>query len=216
MSFFTKTIKRIILKRKYHNKHVVLESGTQIAFDSVFEGTNRIGQNSLFSGRIGYASYIGNDCHIRAEIGRYSCIAPRVITIGGTHPTKDWASMHPAFFSTQNQCGMTYVSEQKFNEDEGIIKIGNDVWIGDSARILSGVTIGDGAVVAAGAVVTKDVPPYAIVGGVPAAVKKYRFSEKVIHELLDLQWWNKTQEWIAEHAAYFENAENLIQKIKSE
>jgi len=65
--------------------------------------------------------------------------------------------------------------------------IGNDVWIGANAIILQGVTIGDGAVIAAGAVVTKDVPPYAIVGGVPAKVIKYRFSDDVILKLLEIR-----------------------------
>jgi len=72
----------------------------------------------------------------------------------------------------------------------GGIRIGNDVWIGGKAMILSGVTIGDGAVIAAGAVVTRDVPPYAIVGGTPAKVLKYRFTPDVIEKLLQMKWWN--------------------------
>ncbi len=70
------------------------------------------------------------------------------------------------------------------------MNIGNDVWIGDNVCIKNGITIGDGAVVAMGAVVTKNVPPYAIVGGVPARIIKYRFSEDVIKQLIDLKWWN--------------------------
>lgn len=70
------------------------------------------------------------------------------------------------------------------------VKIGNDVWIGTRAMILDGITIGDGAVIGAGAVVTKNVPPYAIVGGVPAKIIKYRFSQDKINELLASQWWN--------------------------
>ena len=73
------------------------------------------------------------------------------------------------------------------------VQIGNDVWIGARATILDGVKIGDGAVIAAGAVVTKDVPSYAIVGGVPAKVIKYRFDENRIKELLVEQWWNNTK-----------------------
>ena len=76
-----------------------------------------------------------------------------------------------------------------FEEESGMTEIGNDVWIGDRTVIMSGVKIGDGAIVAAGAVVTKDVPPYAVVGGVPARVIKYRFDEATIRRLLDLQWW---------------------------
>lgn len=67
--------------------------------------------------------------------------------------------------------------------------IGNDVWIGAGAKIMAGVHVGDGAIIAAGAVVTKNVPSYAIVGGVPAKVIKYRFEECIISELLSLKWW---------------------------
>ncbi len=72
--------------------------------------------------------------------------------------------------------------------------IGNDVWIGHGVFIKEGVTVGDGAVIAAGAVVVKDVPPYAIVGGSPAKIIKYRFDEKTISKLLELQWWNMDPE----------------------
>lgn len=73
---------------------------------------------------------------------------------------------------------------------KGGVTIENDVWIGTGCTILSGVTIGNGAVVAANSVVTETVPPYAIVGGTPAKIIKYRFSEEVISKLLELEWWN--------------------------
>ena len=74
--------------------------------------------------------------------------------------------------------------------NKGGIVIGNDVWIGFEAVILSGVTIGDGAIIGTRAVVTKDVPPYTIVGGVPAKPIRKRFSDDVISQLLKIQWWN--------------------------
>ncbi len=79
---------------------------------------------------------------------------------------------------------------EKDTFSKGAVRIGNDVWVGARATILSGVEIGDGAVVAAGAVVTKDVPPYAIVAGVPARILKYRFSQEIISELLTIKWWD--------------------------
>ncbi|WP_445709697.1 CatB-related O-acetyltransferase [Flavobacterium mesophilum] len=95
-------------------------------------------------------------------------------------------------------CTTTYfikyrVFNDKYGSDavsKGAIEIGNDVWIGTGSTILTGVKIGDGAVIAANAVVTNDVPPYAIVGGTPAKVLKYRFSEEIINELLKIEWWN--------------------------
>lgn len=87
-----------------------------------------------------------------------------------------------------------------FKQDykKGEIVIGNDCWIGREATIMSGVIIGNGAVVAAGSVVTKDVPPYAIVGGNPARIIKYRFDESVIRALLKIQWWNWTSDMLIE------------------
>ena len=82
-------------------------------------------------------------------------------------------------------------------DNKGDIIIGNDVWIGYEAAILAGVTIGDGAIIGTRAVVTKDVPPYTIVGGVPAKPIKKRFSEETISALLEIQWWNWSEERIA-------------------
>ena len=86
-------------------------------------------------------------------------------------------------------------------DNKGNIIIGNDVWIGFEAIILSGVTIGDGAIIGTRAVVTKDVPPYTIVGGVPAKPIRKRFSDYVISELLKLQWWNWSENRIKKNIA---------------
>ena len=84
-------------------------------------------------------------------------------------------------------------------------KIGNDVWIGEDVKILGGVTIGDGALVAAGAVVIRDVPPYTIVGGVPAKVIKSRFEPSQVEFLLKFQWWNKDEDWIKNNVEKFQD-----------
>ena len=80
--------------------------------------------------------------------------------------------------------------------NRGDTVVGNDVWIGQKATILPGVHIGDGAIIAANAVVTKDVPPYSMVAGNPAVVKKYRFDEKTREFLLEFKWWDKDIETI--------------------
>lgn len=82
-------------------------------------------------------------------------------------------------------------------DNQGGITVGNDVWIGYEAVILAGVTIGDGAIIAARAVVTQDIPPYTIVGGVPARPIRKRFSEPEIQQLLALRWWDWPPEQIA-------------------
>lgn len=86
-------------------------------------------------------------------------------------------------------------------DNKGDIVIGNDVWIGFEAMILSGIKIGDGEIIGTRAVVTKDVPPYTIVGGIPAKPIRKRFSDNVISELLKLQLWNWSEDWIKKNIA---------------
>lgn len=176
-----------------------------------------IGENCrVFSTRMGFGSGISRDSIMDSVLmGRYTTLGPDVKVVTGQHPTRKIASTHPAFYSARGQMGFTYVDktvfqETRFAKDTYKVVIGNDVWIGSYTRILEGVTIGDGAVVAAGAVVTRDVPPYAIVGGVPAKVIRYRFEEDTIRKLLELKWWEKDQQWIKDHADDFENVEKLL------
>ncbi len=206
-----KALKRLILQSKYSKKNVKFGKGAQVKVSTEFGGCNRIGINTRFSGSLGYASYIGEGCIINAKIGKYCSIGPRVTTVRGNHPTRDWVSTHPAFFSPACQCGMTYSDTQRFEEFKGPIEIGNDVWIGASAIILDGVTVGDGAIITAGSVVASSVPPYSIVGGVPAKVIRYRFDEDEINYLLNLKWWDKPEQWIKDNAGKFCNIKNFCQ-----
>jgi virginiamycin A acetyltransferase len=98
-------------------------------------------------------------------------------------------------------------------DHKGDIIIGNDVWIGYEAVIMSGVTIGDGAVVGARALITKDVPPYTVVGGVPAKVIKRRFSDEIIAELLILKWWDWSSDKISYNLPFIQSGD--IQKLKN-
>ncbi|MBU5336701.1 CatB-related O-acetyltransferase [Intestinibacter bartlettii] len=97
-------------------------------------------------------------------------------------------------------------------DNKGDIKIGNDVWIGYEAVILSGVTISDGAIIGARAVVTKDVMPYTIVGGVPAKPIKKRFSDDVIDKLLEIKWWDWSSDRIRENIEYIQSGQ--IEKLR--
>lgn len=93
--------------------------------------------------------------------------------------------------------------------------IGNDVWIGAYVNIIEGITIGDGAIIAAGSVVTQDVPPYAVVGGVPAKVIKYRFEQDIIEQLKKIEWWNKDQKWLKKNAHLFDDVYKFCSVINS-
>lgn len=94
--------------------------------------------------------------------------------------------------------------------------IGNDVLIGLHSIIMDGVTIGHGAIIGAGSVVTKDIPPYAVAAGVPARVIRKRFTDEDIAFLLNLCWWNRDDDWIRQHATAFSDLHLLKQIIDSE
>ena len=141
--------------------------------------------------KVGKYSRIGFNCRItNAEIGNFSVFAAECIAGVGQHPTNMLTS-HSIFYKKGNwgwhDDWVKY--PEGFEENKKII-IGNDVWIGRRSIIMDGVKIGDGAIVASGAVVTKDVPPFAIVGGIPAKVIKYKFSQEVIDRLEEIKWWN--------------------------
>lgn len=131
-------------------------------------------------------------------IGKYTSIAENVtILLGGNH-RNDWVTTYP-FISIEDDIWPNAKSiEGNDRWSKGDVVIGNDVWIGMNTLILSGVRIHEGAVVAAGSVVTKDVPPYAIVAGNPARVIKKRFNEYEIDKLIELAWWNWPHEKVNE------------------
>ena len=142
--------------------------------------------------------YIANEYDERDKliIGKFCCIASgAVFLMGGTQGHHyDWVSTYPFF----------YIPEFCENAIDGVVNkgdtvVGNDVWIGTEALIMPGVSIGDGAVIAARAVVTKDVLPYTIVGGNPAKVIKKRFTDEQIACLLKTKWWDFDLETIKKH-----------------
>lgn len=124
-------------------------------------------------------------------IGKYCSIGSGAVFVmaGNQGHRMDWVSTFPFYFQAN-----IFKASQNAYEKSGDTVIDNDVWIGSEAMIMAGVHIGSGTVVAARAVVTKDVPPYAVVGGNPAQVIKYRFDTETIAQLLKLKWWDWSEE----------------------
>ena len=105
---------------------------------------------------------------------------------------------------------------RNFFSEPYIVEIGNDVWIGAESLLMDGVAIGNGAIVAARSVVTKHVPPYAIVGGIPAKLIRYRFDEEEIELLEESRWWNRDLSWIKKHISLFHDVKKFTQAIREE
>jgi chloramphenicol O-acetyltransferase type B len=179
--------------------------------DSTFGFDSKVEASSLVvSSTFGKHTFCGYDCEIiNCDVGSFCSIANRVIIGGGEHPL-DWVGTSPVFYSGRDSVKTKYSSFERNPIKR--TSIGCDVWIGHSALIKQGVHVGHGAVVAMGAVVTKDVAPYSIVGGNPARLIRYRFNQEIIDGLLASQWWNENPEKLHEHAV---NIRNPIAFIRS-
>lgn len=152
---------------------------------------------------LGDYSYLGRGTVAHnTRFGKY-CSVSDYCTFGlPPHPLNKISSS-PIFTNSKNGTRYSWRNDDVFPYAVNV-EIGNDVWVGYRAIVINNVKIGDGAVIAAGAVVTKDVPPYAIVGGVPARVIKYRFTKEVINKLLDIQWWNLPENTLKKNMAVFQ------------
>lgn len=173
--------------------------------------------------KMGRGSYYDRNIYIISWTDEYLLIVGRYCSIGRESKFFLHANHRPDWITTSSQLLGPVTPEinemllrKGHPECKGDIVIENDVWIGAHSSVMSGVTIGNGAVVAANSVVTKDVPPYAIVAGNPAEVKKYRFSPREIDMLLEIQWWNWPEEKIRRESVllWSGNITEFIQKHK--
>ena len=184
-------------RNRYPNAN--FEAGVTISPDSYIGNHALLCKNVIFNfSAIGQYSYVNINSMIQyATIGNYCSIAHGVKIGLGAHPI-DKFSTSPIFYRERNPFH-TSLGKTSFSfEENKPIKIGHDVWIGANAIIMDGVTIGNGAIVAAGAIVTKDVPPYAIVGGVPAKTIRFRFKPEKILKLQESKWWTLQPDQITE------------------
>lgn len=179
-------------ENRHRFPHAIIDTGVCMTSD------NNIGQNShilsntiLNHVNIGSYTYIGEKSIFQnTSIGNYCSISREVFCGLGSHPL-DSFSTSPLFYRRRNTFGLEVVTKDSPHEEYLPITIGHDVWIGARAIIMDGVTIGNGAVVAAGSIVTKDVPPYSIVAGVPAKIIRYRHNEENIKIITDSNWWEE-------------------------
>lgn len=212
LSNFIIKAKLLIRKSVYCYNNVVIRN-------TIFEdGHNVLYYRAIIEdSMIGFGSYIGSECKIiNTKIGRFCSIGPKIEIISGNHPSTKFVSTHPSFYSLSKQAGFNFVSEQKFIEikvndtnSEFRVIIGNDVWIGANVLIFNGISIGDGAIIAAGSIITKNVEPYEIVCGVPAKRIRYRFTSEQIDFLLSFKWWDRDLNWWKQNAELFTDIEIL-------
>lgn len=170
------------LKWKYHNYENFTSVAREFPPNTVEVGKRTYGRLLIYNDIKGRKLKLGSYCSVADEV---------TFLLGIDHRTMD-ISTYPFKQMLVDRYSFDAISK-------GDIVVDDDVWIGYRATIMSGVHIGQGAVVAAGAVVTKDVPPYAIVGGVPAKVIRYRFEPEIVEELLKIDYSRLTDEMIKEH-----------------
>jgi acetyltransferase-like isoleucine patch superfamily enzyme len=168
-----------------------------VAPDARLEPYCHVLSGNVLPKAMGAFSYAFTRLSTDIEVGRYCSIAREVHVMGSSHPDA-WASSHPFSHNPAplrgvktylNDMGLPDIPIWDFERGDQSIYIGHDVWIGAETMIKRGVTIGHGAIVGTRSLVTKDVPPYAIVGGLPAKIIRYRFNEAIIQGLLTSQWW---------------------------
>lgn len=204
-------LKKWALELKYSKQHLMLEYMAEVS-NCKFNNYNTVYKYArLRDSELGDFSYVARNSQIyNTKVGKFTCIGPNVNTGMGAHPSSEFVSTHPLFYSTLGQSSGLVIVEKNLFEEFPSTEIGNDVWIGNNAIIKYGVKIGDGSIIGAGAVVTKDVEPYSIVGGVPAKIIKYRFTEEQIRFLNEFKWWDKDLAWLKENKKQFQNIGEFI------
>lgn len=196
----TKKMPKCVLKKSY-KKYGRLDSLGRYFFDTY---------TGIPVGKYTYGYQYLNNNNIES-IGAFCSIAEGQLVIPNDH-RMDWITTSP--IASLKQFSFTdkdYMSEYISDEDRKVV-IGNDVWIGARCIIFEGITIGDGAVIAAGSIIRKDVPPYAVVGGVDK-ILKYRFDKDTVNKLLQIQWWNWDDEKIRRNIDLFRDKNIFLERM---
>jgi virginiamycin A acetyltransferase len=198
-----KIFKMARVKNSNLSKNCIVGDSSRVD-ESNLEQNIRIDRlNHIANSKCGRFSYTGQSTVIMfAEVKAFSSISWNV-TIGPANHNYHNVTQHSFLYNNSDE--IRKINEIAYDRFEKPCVIGNDVWIGCNSTILRNVEIGDGAVIGANALVNKDVPPYAIVGGVPARVIKYRFDKEIIDLLLKIKWWEWDLEKIKDNYSFFSN-----------
>ncbi len=220
MKLFQKYLHRLyLIYFKWKNartKNIVFQKACVISDDDFFEGNNNVG-GRIHRSHIGYGTYIvGENGYIHdCKIGRFCSIASNCHIGLGDH-SLHMVSTSPLFYSAHTLLPEHFLTEslpqpeQTIGDTKYKVMIGNDVWMGYNVCVKEGVTIGDGAIIGAKSLVTRDIPPYAIAVGTPAKVIKYRFTPEQIQKLLTIKWWDRDPAWIRENIHAFEDIDSFL------
>lgn len=212
MKLFRRFI-RIFYHKKYKRGYIK----TRILFISWRRKSDKKDKINLFIppiDKVGRCTYSSSDIYIASKdtsIGSFCSIGAGCVLGHGNHPLEFLSSSPYLYFDELQYKSKDMQTHSEYWSLEPI-KIGNDVWIGTGAFIKNGIVVGDGSIIGARSVVTKDVPPYAIVAGCPAKIIRYRFDKKIIEKLLKIQWWNLSDEQIKRIP--YDNINNAIKFLE--
>jgi chloramphenicol O-acetyltransferase type B len=198
----------------FYSKAIKVCRGTALRETEVHPTSKLHSGTSAVRTKVARHSYCGYDCMLNlCDIGPFCSIASRVTIGGAAHPTH-YVSTSPVFLSHKGSLRTKFSNHNYLPQLR--TNIGADVWIGDGAYLKAGIKVGHGAVIGMGAVVTRDVPPYSIVAGNPARVIRSRFSEDTVRAMLELAWWDWTDERIFNHAMYVTDPTTFIERAHGE
>lgn len=202
-----------MLSLQYIFSRILKKSRLSAIHESEIDKTSKIESGStIVRSKFSRHSYCGYDCTlVNCDVGSFCSIANNVFVGVSRHPMK-FVSTSPVFLSHKDSVKMKYAHHQY--TDDQTTYIGSDVWIGDGVHIKAGITIGHGAVIGMGSVVTKDVNPYSVVAGNPAANIRNRFEQDIIDQLLLLKWWDWSDDKLHKYGIYFNDPMKLLEKLK--
>lgn len=210
-------VRRQLTRQRLQRAHGLASLGDD--FDYRIPANTSFGRGCRLGGPVYIAgSTIGDFTYIEvgtrisaADVGRFCSIAPYAMIGLAEHPVERFVSTHPIFYRRMPALSYDLV-DRDHHQEISRTRIGNDVWIGAHACVRGGLEIGDGAVIGAGAVVTRDVPPYAIYAGVPARLVRYRFDPATIEFLLAFKWWERDLDWLREHIDELHDVERFVDR----